>query len=141
MIRFQSRPIDPGIDGALHSGWEVAILAASGGTVGAATYSLAPRTDRVYVHRLEIRPSMRRRGYGFAFLSHLHRTYQLPITAIGDVPDVRPFWHAARTFQSGALRVTSVQSSDEFRDELVQWQHRQAVMLGLSPPSAKSSDS
>jgi hypothetical protein len=141
VIRFQSRPIDLGIDGALHSGWEVAILEASGSTVGAAIYSLAPRTDRVYVHRLEIHPSMRRRGFGLAFLSYLHRTYQLPITAIDDVPDVRPFWRAARAFQSGTLRVTSEQSSDEFRDELRQWQHRQAVVLGLRPPSARSSDS
>ncbi|WP_230957965.1 hypothetical protein [Burkholderia diffusa] len=141
VVRFQSRPIDLGIDGAPHAGWEVAILEASGGTVGAATYSLAPRTDRVYVHRLEVLASMRRRGYGLAFLSYLHRTYQLPITAIDDKPDVRPFWRAARTFQSGALQVTSGQSSDEFRDELLQWRHRQAVMLGLCPQSQKSSDS
>ncbi|WP_322025555.1 hypothetical protein [Burkholderia sp. BCC1977] len=140
VIRFQSRPIDLGIDGVLHSGWEVALLDASGGTVGAAIYSLAPRTDRVYVHRLDIRPPMRRRGYGLAFLSYLHRTYQLPITAIDDVPDLRAFWRAARTYQSGALRVTSEQSSDEFRDELLQWQRRQAVMLGLRPPSTQSSD-
>ncbi|WP_321850705.1 hypothetical protein [Burkholderia diffusa] len=141
VVRFQSRPIDLGVDGALHSGWEVAILEASGGTVGAATYSLAPRTDRVYVHRLEILASMRRRGYGLAFLSYLHRTYQLPITAIDDLPEVRPFWRAARTFQSGTLRVTAGQSSDEFRDELLQWRHRQAVMLALRPQSKKSSDS
>ena len=141
VIRFQSTPIDLGIDGVPHSGWEVAILAASGGIVGAATYSLAPRTDRVYVHRLEILPTMRRRGYGLAFLSYLHRTYQLPITPIDDGPEARSFWRAARSFQSGAWRVTSGQSSDEFRDALLQWRHRQAVMLGLRPPSAKSSDS
>lgn len=69
-------------------------LEASGGTVGAAIYSLALRTDRVYVHRLEICPPMRRHGYGLAFLSYLHRTYQLPIVPI-DAPDVRPFWRAA----------------------------------------------
>ncbi|RQR34327.1 hypothetical protein DIE22_16665 [Burkholderia sp. Bp9142] len=83
---------------------------------------------------------MRRRGYGLAFLSYLHRTYQLPITAIDDVPDGRPFWRAARTFQSGTLRVTSEQSPDAFRDELVQWQHRRTAMLGLRPPSADSAD-
>ncbi|RQT93431.1 hypothetical protein DF041_18190 [Burkholderia cepacia] len=83
---------------------------------------------------------MRRRGYGLAFLLHLHHAYQLPITLI-DSPDIRPFWHAASTFQSGTLRVTSVQSSDEFRDELVRWQHRQAEILGLRPPPTESSDS
>lgn len=141
VVRFQSRPIDLGIDGAPYSGWEVAILEASGGTVGTATYSLAPRIDRVFVHRLEILASMRRRGYGLAFLSYLHRTYQLPITVIDELPDGRPFWLAARTFQSGTLRVTSGKSSDEFRDELLQWRHRQAVMLGLRPQSKKTLDS
>ncbi|RQR80234.1 hypothetical protein DIE11_15810 [Burkholderia sp. Bp9012] len=84
---------------------------------------------------------MRRRGYGLAFLSYLHRTYQLPITVIDELPDGRPFWLAARTFQSGTLRVTSGKSSDEFRDELLQWRHRQAVMLGLRPQSKKTLDS
>ncbi|KVK80937.1 hypothetical protein WS90_16835 [Burkholderia cepacia] len=84
---------------------------------------------------------MRRRGYGLAFLSYLHQTYQLPITAIGDVPDVRLFWRAARAFQSGTLRVTTERSFDELRDELIQWQHRQAEIFGSRPLSTKSSDS
>ncbi|HGL6314873.1 GNAT family N-acetyltransferase [Burkholderia multivorans] len=136
-IRFQTRSVDLGIDGVLHAGWEVVILEASGDAVGVATYSLAPRTDRVYVHRLEMHRSMRRRGYGLAFLSYLHRTYQLPITAINDAPDARLFWHAARTFRSGALRVTFEQSSDEFRDELVRWYRQQAEILDSRPRTSK----
>ncbi|WP_257146427.1 hypothetical protein [Burkholderia sp. JKS000303] len=141
-IHFQSRPIaiEPGIDRAHHSGWEVVILAASGDTVGTAIYSLAPRTDRVYIHRLDICPSMRRRGHGLTFLSYLHRTYPLPITAIDAPPDARSFWCAASAFRSGALRVTSGQSSDAFRDELIQWQYRQAEILGSRPPSSESSE-
>nr|WP_244108915.1 hypothetical protein [Burkholderia anthina] len=141
-IHFQSRPIaiEPGIDRVQHSGWEVVILAASGDTVGTAIYSLAPRTDRAYIHRLDMCPSMRRRGHGLAFLSYLHRTYPLPITAIDAPPDARSFWCAARAFRSGALRVTSGQSSDAFRDELVQWQYRQAEILDSCPSSSESSD-
>jgi len=48
--------------------------------------------------------------------------------------------HDKRLNVLSCLRSPSGQSSDEFRDALLQWRYRQAVTLGLRPRAAKSSD-
>ncbi|SOE52857.1 hypothetical protein SAMN05446635_0453 [Burkholderia sp. OK233] len=139
-VSFETRPTDVGSPALVNQVWEVAICNATGEKVGEAEYGLSPRTDQVYVHRLEILAPVRRHGYGLAFLLMLHRNYHLPVTPIAETHDAGPFWGTVRKLQPGGLVVMSSLSRADWLDERARWRCLQAELPGSSNASPADQD-
>ena len=97
-----------------------------GAIVGALEYQVSPLNDKVYVFRIDVPEVFRRRGYGLALLTHLTRTYALPITAVKELYSAKPFWNASRKLAAAGIVVTADLASGEMDAEAARWSHLQA---------------
>lgn len=91
--------------------------------VGTATYAISPLFDKLFLYEIKIEHSSQRRGYGFAFLYHLHRLYGLPIIPIHEWHTASGFWNAARRLSCIGLFVTPSMSISDLDEERKQWAH------------------
>ncbi|NPT54218.1 hypothetical protein [Paraburkholderia elongata] len=132
-ISVRTTTSDPGSPTLPNPVWETAIFSIAGEKVGEATYGLSPRSDHLYIYRLEVSEPVRRKGYGLAFLVLLHSTYRVPLTPIVESHCAEQFWDTARELRPVGLEVTPGRSRADVLEELARWRHLRAGINGSLP--------
>jgi hypothetical protein len=80
-ISVRTTTNDPGSPTLPNPVWETMICDVAGKKVGEATFGLSPRSDDLYIYRLEVSEPVRRKGYGLAFLGVIVRFVQIMAVA------------------------------------------------------------
>jgi hypothetical protein len=95
-----------------------------GALVGYASYGISPLFDRLYLYDFKIEPAMRRKGYGFQFLSDLVSRHGCPIVPVHETGSSHNFWMKARERMSAnGDRILPSISAYELHQEHRRWPH------------------
>ncbi len=118
---------------APNPGIKATIFDEMGALVGYASYGISPLFDRLYLYDFKIQSAMRRKGYGYQFLSELVSRHGCPIVPVHETGSSYGFWTTARAWMNanGDQILPSI-SAYELHQEHHRWPHLKAEIDKLN---------